>query len=73
MSRAGSTTSDLLHHKLFTDFLHNNNVVYRDLKLENIVLDSHGHVRVADFGLSKLLKDGEQTSTICGTLQVGRK
>ncbi|KIH52748.1 hypothetical protein ANCDUO_17143 [Ancylostoma duodenale] len=53
------------------DFLHSNGVVYRDLKLENIVLDSQGHVRVVDFGLSKVLKNGEQTSTICGTLQVG--
>ncbi|KAK6740875.1 hypothetical protein RB195_008995 [Necator americanus] len=50
-------------------FLHDNGVIYRDLKMENIVLDSLGHVRVADFGLSKLLKNGDCTSTICGTLQ----
>ncbi|CAJ0599892.1 unnamed protein product [Cylicocyclus nassatus] len=54
---------------LALDFLHNNGVVYRDLKLENIVLDSLGHVRVVDFGLSKQLLNGEYTATICGTLQ----
>uniref|UniRef100_A0A183G0P5 Protein kinase domain-containing protein n=1 Tax=Heligmosomoides polygyrus TaxID=6339 RepID=A0A183G0P5_HELPZ len=51
------------------DFLHRSDVIYRDLKLENIVLDSIGHVRLVDFGLSKWLKNGDRTSTICGTLQ----
>ncbi|XGW18464.1 hypothetical protein V3C99_002799 [Haemonchus contortus] len=54
---------------LALNFLHNNDVIYRDLKLENIVLDSIGHVKIVDFGLAKHLKNGEQTNTICGTLQ----
>ncbi|VDM83523.1 unnamed protein product [Strongylus vulgaris] len=54
---------------LALDFLHNNGVIYRDLKLENVVMDSLGHIRVVDFGLSKLLNNGEYTSTVCGTLQ----
>jgi serine/threonine protein kinase len=33
--------------------LHENGIIYRDLKPENILLDSDGHVRLTDFGLSK--------------------
>lgn len=51
------------------DYIHRNNVIYRDLKLENVVLDLDGHIQIVDFGLSKWLADGERTATICGTLQ----
>lgn len=50
------------------EYLHNNNIVYRDLKPENIVLDSNGHIRLTDFGLSKAyLPINEKTHTVCGT------
>jgi len=51
------------------EHLHASAVVYRDLKLENILLSASGHLRIADFGLSKLLADGGAglTKTLCGT------
>lgn len=54
---------------LITDFLHNAGVIYRDLKPENILLDADYHIKLTDFGLSKWLKIGSRTNTICGTLQ----
>jgi len=40
------------------------NVIYRDLKLKNILLDASGHIKITDFGLSKV---ATKASTICGT------
>ena len=39
---------------LAINFLHRNNIVHRDLKLENILLDAEGHIKLTDFGVSKL-------------------
>jgi serine/threonine protein kinase len=45
-------------------------MVYRDLKPENILLDSKGHVKITDFGLSKMLNSSKDKAfTICGTAQ----
>lgn len=46
-------------------YLHNIHIVYRDLKPENLLIDTDGHLKITDFGFAKVVED--RTWTLCGT------
>ncbi|XP_065087827.1 ribosomal protein S6 kinase alpha-5-like [Ochlerotatus camptorhynchus] len=50
--------------------LHKLGIIYRDIKLENILIDSEGHIVLTDFGLSReLVFENERAHSFCGTIE----
>ena len=49
------------------EYCHRNMVVHRDLKPENLLLDARHNIKIADFGLSNVMRDGHFLKTSCGS------
>ncbi|CAD8136549.1 unnamed protein product [Paramecium octaurelia] len=52
---------------LAIEALHQNKIMYRDLKPQNIIIDNKGHCMLTDFGLAKTDIENENTKSFCGT------
>lgn len=48
-------------------YLHDHDIVYRDVKPENFLVDMDGHIKIADFGLSRVIRQDELSHTFCGS------
>jgi LIM domain kinase 1 len=48
-------------------YLHSRNIIFRDLKARNMLMDSHGRVKIADFGLARHHTEKSRPKTMCGT------
>lgn len=47
--------------------LHNKGIMHRDLKLENILVDDQGYLKIIDYGLAKIMQGNDLAQSYCGT------
>ena len=48
-------------------YIHSHNIIHRDIKLDNILIDLDNNIKICDFGVSKIIKKGDIMVEQCGT------
>ena len=62
------TARTIFHHLTQgLHYCHQKGILHRDIKLDNILLNASGHIKICDFGVSKAVKPGERLTEQCGT------
>jgi serine/threonine protein kinase len=49
------------------EYIHSQGIAHRDLKLENVLMDEFGHIKIIDFGFSRFADPGQMFATPCGS------